>query len=84
MMKKQILNIGKQLTRVEQKQVHGGFGPGGDCSLDIVYNDGTTNNIPFDAGGQLNPNTHAACSAHQNEVYPLMVVSCTLNCGGPS
>jgi hypothetical protein len=85
-MKKQLLNIGKQLTRVEQKQVHGGFSPGGgdDCYLDVWYEDGGYANVPYNSGGALNPSEFVACTEHQNQVYPRMVSTCNLSCGGPS
>ncbi|AUC85679.1 hypothetical protein CW731_10445 [Polaribacter sp. ALD11] len=34
-MKKQILNIGKALSKVEQKQVFGGLSQGGTCAVRI-------------------------------------------------
>jgi hypothetical protein len=80
-MKKQLLTFGKELTRKEQKQVHGGFGFGSGCTLDVYYEDGGFTTIPFEGNEMLDPFGTMACNAHAQEVSPRLVHHCVLHCG---
>ena len=81
-MKKQILNLGKRLTKSEQKNIEGGFGGGfgSGCWLSVEYEDGGQATVPYEGNQMLDPFGVMACNAHAQQVAPRLVSNCFLDC----